>query len=464
MATRFNPTRIFIVEDDPIYSKMINYVAELNPEHEVHIFSTGKQCLSKLHLKPTLVSLDYSLPDYKGEELLQIIKSTNPSIAVVILSGQNDISVAVQLLKMGAYDYIVKDDQTKDRFFNTIENIKKKVSLEIEVQELRAELSDQYAFDRGKLIGKSSIMQKVIKLIKKAVRSNITISITGETGTGKEVVARTIHFNSKRNQGKFVAVNVSAIPSELLESELFGYEKGAFTGANSRKIGLFELADKGTLFLDEIGEMNINIQAKLLRALQERQIKRVGGNEWISFDTRLIVATHRDLAKEVSLGNFREDLYYRLLGLPITLPPLRERGKDVHILIHHFIEEYRVENNLRKLSISDEAKEKLFQYSFPGNIRELKAIIELAAVICENRNILPDDIVFNNPLGAKSILLEEKTLREHTMEIINHYLNKYNNDVRKVAKKLGIGKSTIYRLLKEEKTIIEKQRKSLKSA
>jgi len=432
MATRFNPTRIFIVEDDPIYSKMINYVAELNPEHEVHIFSTGKQCLSKLHLKPTLVSLDYSLPDYKGEELLQIIKSTNPSIAVVILSGQNDISVAVQLLKMGAYDYIVKDDQTKDRFFNTIENIKKK--------------------------------EKVIKLIKKAVRSNITISITGETGTGKEVVARTIHFNSKRNQGKFVAVNVSAIPSELLESELFGYEKGAFTGANSRKIGLFELADKGTLFLDEIGEMNINIQAKLLRALQERQIKRVGGNEWISFDTRLIVATHRDLAKEVSLGNFREDLYYRLLGLPITLPPLRERGKDVHILIHHFIEEYRVENNLRKLSISDEAKEKLFQYSFPGNIRELKAIIELAAVICENRNILPDDIVFNNPLGAKSILLEEKTLREHTMEIINHYLNKYNNDVRKVAKKLGIGKSTIYRLLKEEKTIIEKQRKSLKSA
>ncbi len=453
MDTHFNPTLIFIVEDDPIYSKMISYVAGLNPEHDVRIFANGQECLAHLHLKPTLVSLDYSLPDFTGEDLLQKIKATDPSIAVVILSGQNDISVAVQLLKMGAYDYIVKDDQTKDRFFITIENIKKKVSLEIEVQELRAELSNQYAFDKGKLIGKSSAMQATIKLIKKAVHSNITVSITGETGTGKEVVARTIHFNSKRNKGKFVAVNVSAIPSELMESELFGYEKGAFTGANTRKIGLFELADQGTLFLDEIGEMNINIQAKLLRALQERQIKRVGGTDLISFETRLIVATHRELAKEVKLGNFREDLYYRLLGLPITLPPLRERGKDLYILTHHFLEEYVQENKLKKLSLSDGAKEKLFQYSFPGNIRELKAIIELAAVICEQQVIMPEDIVFNNPLGAKSILHEEKTLKEHTMEIINHYLFKYNNDVRKVAKKLGIGKSTIYRLLKEDKEI-----------
>jgi len=246
---------------------------------------------------------------------------------------------------------------------------------------------------------------------------------------------------------------VSAIPRELLESELFGYEKGAFTGANTRKLGQFELADKGTLFLDEIAELDINMQAKLLRAIQEREIQRVGGTEVIPFDTRIIVATHRDLAKEVEQGNFREDLYYRLLGLPIKLPPLRERGNDIFIMVHTFLEEFVSKNKMGRIQLSEGAKEKLMQYIYPGNVRELKAVIELAIVICEDGIIHPEHIIFNNPRGAKAFFQTEKTLREHTLDIINYYLGKYSNDVRMVAKKLGIGKSTIYRLLKEEKEI-----------
>ena len=455
MSKTHIPTRIFIVEDDPVYARMVKYISEMNPEHEVHLFSNGKDCLANLHLKPTIISLDYSLSDITGEKLLRSIKKFNPNIAVIILSGQKDISVAVELLKNGAYDYIGKDDQTKDRLYNTIENIKKKVELEQEVLALKAELSEQYAFDKGRLLGKSKPMRKVIKMIQKSLNNNISVSITGETGTGKEVVARTIHFNSSAKNGKFVAVNVSAIPRELLESELFGYEKGAFTGANTRKLGQFELADKGTLFLDEIAELDINMQAKLLRAIQEREIQRVGGTEIIPFDTRIIVATHRDLAKEVELGNFREDLYYRLLGLPITLPPLRERGNDLFILVNNFLEEFVEKNKMQRILLSKGAKEKLMQYTYPGNIRELKAVIELATVICEDNVIEKEHIIFNNPRGTKAFFQTEKSLRSHTLDIINYYLQKYDHDVRLVAKKLGIGKSTIYRLLKEEKEIVE---------
>jgi len=231
-----------------------------------------------------------------------------------------------------------------------------------------------FSFEKN-IIGTSKPMQKIAQLLEKAVSTNITVSVSGETGTGKEVIAKSIHFNSPRNKEAFVAVNMSAIPKELLESELFGYEKGAFTGANTRKKGQFELAHKGTLFLDEIGEMDINMQAKVLRVLQEREVTRVGGEKPIKIDIRIIVATHRDLTEEVSNGNFREDLYYRLLGLPIHLPPLRDRGNDILLLAKYFLDAFTKQNGMEVVELSKKAKARLLAYSFPGNVRELKAII-----------------------------------------------------------------------------------------
>ncbi len=452
MKKKYSIDRIFIVEDDPIYIRLVKYVFELNPAHEIHIFKTGKECLANLYLRPAIVSLDYMLSDISGEEVLEGIKNYDKDIEVIVLSGQKDIDIAVHLLKSGAYDYIVKNDQTKERLKNVIFQLKNKVELKKEVENLKDQLVNKYNFDKN-IIGDSKPMQGVLKLLKKAIQTNISVSIFGETGSGKEVIARSIHYNSNRSKGNFVAVNVSAIPKELLESELFGHEKGSFTGADTQKIGKFELADKGTLFLDEIAEMDVNLQSKLLRALQEREVTRIGGNENIPFDTRVIIATHRKLTEEVAAGRFREDLYYRLLGLPIELPPLRERGNDILLLMRHFLQSFCNDNKLGKLKISKTAKDKLLSYSFPGNVRELKAIIELAAVMAENGEIQEEDIRFNSPRKMEAFLSKEISLKEYNSKIVHHFLDKYNQDVLLVADKLGIGKSTIYRMLKEESKV-----------
>ncbi len=449
MKKSVNPIKIFVVEDDPLYIRLVRYVLELDPDHEVHIFNSGRDCLDHLHLNPAIISLDYSLPDLDGKEVLKKIHQYNKDIGVIILSGQKDISVALQLLRDGAYDYIIKDNETKNRLKHTVDRLKNNIQLKREVETLKDELVDKYTFSKT-IIGNSPPMQKVFKLLEKAIRTNISVSIKGETGSGKEVVARSIHYNSERRKGAFIAVNVSAIPRDLLESELFGHEKGAFTGATTRKAGKFELADKGTLFLDEIGEMETSMQAKLLRALQEREIVRVGGTETVKFDARIITATHRDLTEEVKSERFREDLYYRLLGLPIEMPPLRDRGNDIILLMRHFLGEFCKSNQLGKLTITKEAKRKLLNYNFPGNVRELKAIIEMAAVMTETETIREEDIQFNSPRRTERFLNQELPLKEYTRRIIHHFLEKYNHDVLLVAKKLQIGKSTIYRMLKEE--------------
>lgn len=432
-----------------MYVRLVKYVLEMNPDHEVQVFTSGKACIDHLHLNPAIITLDYSLPDMSGEDVLKRIRNYNKYIEVIILSGQKDISTAVKLLKDGAYDYITKDNETKERLLNTISHLKKKQSLAEEVEQLREELGHKYEFHKT-IIGESEAIDKVLALLKKAVKTNITVSITGETGTGKEVVAKAIHYNSDRREGKFVAVNVAAIPKELLESELFGYEKGAFTGANTRKIGQFELANGGTLFLDEIGEMDINLQAKLLRALQEQEVMRIGGSAPIKFDARLIVATHRDLQEEVEKGNFREDLYYRMLGLPIKLPPLRDRDKDIIILAKFFLSSFCKSNKLNIKGFSPSATKKLLNYSFPGNVRELKAVVELAAVMAEGEKIEDADLQFNSLRRDTAILHQEMTLKEYTRRIVDYYLEKYDNNVLLVAEKLDIGKSTIYRMLKED--------------
>lgn len=448
------PVKIFAVEDDSAYTKFLEYVLSLNPDFEVTSFNTAKSFLDRLHEKPNIITLDYTLPDMEGEKVLRSIKDFDPDIPVIIISAQEKIGTAVELLKSGAYDYIIKDEETKDRLLNTINNARKNISLTKEIDHLKQEISEKYEFDTS-IVGNSAALKKVFSLLEKAVQTNITVSITGETGTGKELAAKAIHYNSKRKKKPLVAVNIAAIPKDLIESELFGYEKGAFTGANTRKTGKFEESNGGTLFLDEIGEMDINLQAKLLRAIQEREITRIGGNETIPLDFRLIVATHRDLAEEVKAGNFREDLYYRLLGLPVHLPPLRERDRDIILLAKFFLQQFAKENDMPVLQLTVEAQNTLLKYPFPGNIRELKSIIELSAVMANGSEILPEDISFNSISKESNFLFEEMSLRDYTFKIIKYYLNKYDNNVLKVADKLDIGKSTIYRYLKEMEEIVE---------
>lgn len=440
---------IFIVEDDPWYSELLEYHISLNPDNRVQRFSSGKEFLQELHQKPDVVTLDYSLPDTDGATLLAKVKSQYPDTYVLIVSGQEDVATAVGLVKEGAFDYVVKNDEAKDRIWNCLRLIQEHRSLKEEVVELRKVVKQKYDFANA-IIGDSPAMKKVFKLMEKACKSDITVSITGPTGTGKEVVANAIHYNSNRSKKPIVPINVAAVPEELIESELFGHEKGAFTGATSSRAGKFEQAQGGTLFLDEIGEMSKNMQVKLLRALQERQITRLGGSKPINVDIRLIVATHRDLAVEVGEGNFREDLYYRLIGLPLALPALHERGKDILLLARHFLNEATKAEGAPATVFSKEAEKKLLNHNYPGNVRELKAIVELAAVLAEDAVIQAEDIRFSGISRKARFFNEEKSLKAFNESIIRHYLDKYDQDVYKVAAILEIGKSTIYRMLKSD--------------
>ncbi len=440
--------KVYIVEDDPWYGEILAYHLSLNPDYKVSRFESGKECLAKMSAKPDLVTIDFSLPDMKGDELFKKIRETNPTVPVIIISAQEEVSVAVNLLKMGVNDYIVKDEATKDLLWNSVLRIRENQSLKKEVEHLREELGQKYSFQKT-LIGQSENLKKVFTMMEKSVKTNINVSITGETGTGKEVVAKAIHYNSERKKKNFIAVNMAAIPKELIESELFGHEKGAFTGALARKAGKFEEANGGTIFLDEIAEMDLSLQSKMLRVLQEREVVRVGGNETVKLDVRLIVATHKNLADEVKKGNFREDLYFRIMGLPIELPPLRERDHDILILAKHFADAFAKENKLGTIQFTKEAKEKLLKYHFPGNVRELKAVIDLSVVMCEDNEIKPDDITFTSTKRDDLFIPEDKTLRHHTIDIIKHYLKRNNNDVVATAKGLDIGKSTIYKMIQE---------------
>ncbi len=441
--------RIFIVEDDPWYGEILGYHLSLNPDHEIYRYTTGKDCLQNLSKKPGLISIDYSLPDMNGVDLLKKIKEHNQNIPVVVISGQEDIATAVDLLKKGASDYFIKDDNTKELLWNAVNRIKERQSLVEEVETLKEELGQKYEFNKA-IKGNSPSILKIFSLLEKASRTNINVSITGETGTGKEVVAKAIHYNSERKKKPFVAVNMAAIPRELIESELFGHEKGAFTGALARKAGKFEEANKGTIFLDEIAELDLSLQSKILRVLQERELVRVGGNEKVTLDARLIVATHKNLLDEVKKGTFREDLFYRVMGLPIDLPPLRERGNDILLLAKYFLDEFCKSNKLKGITIAPDAMEKLMKYNYPGNVRELKAVIDLSAVMCDEETIKAGDIYFASVSSTEVSVNEEKTMKDYTIDIIKHFLKKYDNNVIKVADKLDIGKSTIYKMIQNK--------------
>jgi two-component system, NtrC family, response regulator AtoC len=439
--------KIFIVEDDPWYGEILQHHLSLNPDHEIFRYTTGKECLANLAKKPDMISIDYSLPDINGVDLLKKIKAFSADVPVIVISGQDDVSTAVELLKKGASDYFIKDDNTKELLWNAVSRIKEHQSLKKEVEDLKEELGQKYEFGNA-IKGQSPAILRTFGLLEKAAKTNINVSVTGETGTGKEVFAKAIHYNSDRKKKPFVAVNMAAIPRELVESELFGHEKGAFTGAMARKAGKFEEANKGTIFLDEIAELDLSLQSKLLRVLQEREVVRVGGNEKVNLDVRIIVATHKNLLDEVKKGNFREDLFYRVMGLPIDLPPLRDRGNDILLLAKFFLEEFCKSNKMGSISIAPDAMEKLMKYNYPGNVRELKALIDLSAVMCDGKQITAPDIFFASASASNEVVsTEEKTMKEYTIEIIKRFLKKYDNNVVKVADKLDIGKSTIYKMI-----------------
>ena len=441
--------KIFVVEDDAWFTRLLVHNLSLNPDYEIESFTNGKDCLNNLHKNPDVITLDYRLPDMQGLEVLKNIKTENEEIQVILISEQSEIDIVVELLKYGAYDYIVKSNDIRERLLNTVQNIRNGVRLKKEIVSLRSEVKKKYSY-QNTIIGNNQATQNIFGLIEKATRTNISVTITGETGTGKELVAKAIHYNSQRSSKPFIAVNMAAIPKELTESELFGHEKGAFTGANYQRIGKFEEANGGTLFLDEIAEMDISVQAKLLRALQEKEIVRVGSNKPTKTDCRIIVATNQNLQDAVMKGTFRQDLYYRLYGFPIELPPLRERGNDIIILSKHFINEFCKENNLPPKSLLKQAVEKLLSYSYPGNIRELKSIIELAITLSDSDEISGENIYLANNALFDENMDKEMSLRDFNIRIVKKYLEKYNNNTKLVAEKLDIGVATIYRMLKED--------------
>ena len=440
--------KIFVVEDNVLYAQMIKKQL-VDDGYQVKMFHNGRDFLTHLDEAPDVVTLDYTLPDMTGYDVLTKIQKRKPDTNVIVISAQENITTAIDLMKNGAYDYIMKAPDTREKLSNIIKNIYRSDQLKTENILLKDAVKEKYNF-RNLIKGGSREIEHVFELMDKAAQTQISVSISGATGTGKELVAKGIHYNSKRSNKPFVAVNVSAIPEGLIESELFGHEKGAFTGADGRKIGKFELANNGTLFLDEIADLDINLQAKLLRVIQERELVRLGGNETVPLDVRIITATHKNLTNLVSEGKFRKDLYYRLLGLPIELPPLRDRGNDVILLAKHFVNEFCKENDMESKDISEEARKLLLSYHFPGNIRELKAVMELACVMTNKNVIRANHLNLNIDESVQNLLASEKSLEEYNHEIIKHFLNKYNHNVRLVATKLGIGKSTIYRLLQKK--------------
>ena len=382
------------------------------------------------------------MPDKTGLEVLEEVKKINPEISFVILTAYGTIENAVKAMRLGAFDYISKPVDL-DELDLMIERIIENKNLRSEIQILKNQLKEKFKIDS--FISNSSKMEEVLSVAARAADSKATILITGESGTGKEVLAKSIHYVSPRKDKPFIAVNIPALPETLLESELFGHEKGAFTGAEKAKKGRFELADTGTIFLDEIGDIPINLQVKLLRVLQEHQIERLGSTENIDIDVRIIAATHQNLEEKIKDGSFREDLYYRLNIVSLHIPPLRERREDVLPLIEYFINKYSKENNKQNLSLSKEVIDLLIKYNFAGNVRELENIIERAVVLSRGDVITVNDLpnVVKGFKAEKEIIVnDEASLIEQVealeKKLIYDALSKANGNQSQAGRILGL--------------------------
>jgi len=450
MATaETQPVRASILVVDDEVGVRESFEAVLAKEYDLHFATQGPEALRILGTQDmNLVLLDVRMPGMDGIEVLRRIKELNERTDVIVVTAVKSLKTAVEAIKLGAYDYITKPFDIHE-ILALIKHVVEKQELMKEVLYLRDKVARDHSFEN--LVGRNSRMQEIYTLITRIADNNATVLLSGESGTGKEVLARTIHQQSNRSSRPFVAVNCAAIPSELLESELFGHEKGSFTGAIATKVGKFELATGGSLFLDEIGSMRLDHQAKILRALLERKIERVGGTRTIKIDVRVIAASNRDLKKAVEEGTFREDLYYRLNVVPITLPPLRQRRDDIPLLVEHFIAKYNREFNRRVKGFSAGATAALYQYDWPGNVRELENVIQRAVALAQSETVslreLPLDISILGGQVIEDIQKAGLSLREARSHFEKQYilniLEKVQWNQTEAARLLGLHRNTL---------------------
>ena len=435
--------KILIVDDESIVRESLSdWLGSVG--YDVEVAESGENALQIIRQKKIKIMVaDLVMPGMNGIELMKEAKKIIPTISTVIITAHATIQTAITAIREGAHDYIEKPF-CPEKVELLIEKLVEHQDLIEENISLRQKIKDRFLFEG--IIAKSPKMLKIIELVKTVAPTNATVLITGETGTGKEVVARAIHHQSKRRNKPFIATSCAALPESLLESELFGHEKGSFTGAVERKKGKFEAGDKGTLFLDEIGEINANTQIHLLRALEEKKITRIGSNEEIAVDVRVIAATNKNLRNMVLQENFREDLYYRLKVVTINLPQLKERKEDILPLAEHFLKKYAFENNKDIINLSPGVIEFMLNYTWPGNVRELENMIEHGVILTKSNSVtmaeLPQDIIYPMPL-------EEKTIEAVTRNHILNVLEETKGNITKAANILGIRRMTLYNKLKK---------------
>jgi DNA-binding NtrC family response regulator len=442
--------KILVVDDEDIVRESLRDWLD-GVGYKVDIAESGDKALKIIKQKKIKIMIaDLIMPGINGIELMKKAREIVPTISTVIITAHGTIQTAITAIREGAYDYVEKPF-CPEKVELLIRNLVEHQDLVEENISLRRKIEDRFHFEG--IIAKSPKMLKIIELVKTVAPANATILIIGKTGTGKEVIARAIHHQSPRRNRPFIATSCAALPESLLESELFGHEKGSFTGAVERKKGKFEAGDKGTLFLDEIGEINANTQIHLLRALEEKKITRVGGNEEINVDVRIIAATNRNLKASIKQGKFREDLYYRLNIVTIDLPPLKDRMEDILPLAEHFLKKYAEENNKRIKSFSDDVVKFMLNYSWPGNVRELENMIERGVILTKNTAItldeLPQDIIHPTPVEGKTV---EAVTRNHIINV----LEETKGNISKAANILGIRRMTLYNKLKKYNYTVNK--------
>ncbi|WP_141266160.1 sigma-54 dependent transcriptional regulator [Thermodesulfovibrio sp. Kuro-1] len=445
-------TTLLIIDDEPLQREILLTILS---EEGYNVYSASSlEEASKIinEIFPEIILTDLKLGSQNGIEILNSLPEEPFRPAVIVITAFGTISSAVNAIKQGAFDYLTKP-LDKEVLLVTIRKAEERMNLIKENLMLRKELYEKFKIEG--IIGKSRKMLQVLDIVKKATPTNATVLIYGESGTGKELIARAIHYNSPRKDKPFIAINCAAIPETLIESELFGYEPGAFTGANTRKIGLIESANRGTLFLDEIAEIPLSTQSKLLRVLQDKEVRRIGCKDTNKVDVRIIAATNKNLSEQVEKNKFREDLYYRLKVITVEIPPLRERKEDIPELVHFFIEKYSKEFGKRVTGIEDKALEALLNYSWPGNIRELESVIERAIIICEKDKITFNDIqdelrgVTPKSLFDINIPDEGINYEEIEKELIKKALIKSNFVIAKAARLLGMSYDTFWYRLKK---------------
>ncbi|MCJ7498129.1 MAG: sigma-54 dependent transcriptional regulator [candidate division Zixibacteria bacterium] len=445
---------ILVIDDKESMRQMLAKTLE-SEGFEVDTARDGEGGLDKAKEKRfDLILTDLKLPKMDGLEVLSSIKDLDPEVAVIVMTAYGTIETAVQAIKQGAFDFLTKPFDV-DHLHVLIQRALENRRLLAENILLREELAHNSGFTE--IIGKSEKMKEVTRLVKKVAYSDTTVLLLGESGTGKELFARAIHSLSPRKSGPYVTINCAAIPRELLENELFGSERGAYTGAVTRKMGKFEIAEKGTIFLDEIGDLDIALQAKILRVLQEKRFERLGGTKTINIDVRVIAASNFDLKKAIEKKNFREDLYYRLSVFPILIPPLRERREDIPELADFFIRKYCLEMKKEKKALSKESLSLMDKYHWPGNVRELENTIERAIILCEGKKILPEHLAIRLPSNSEIRLREGAGLKEVSQyaqaeaekAMILRVLNQTRGNKRKTAEILKIDYTTLFEKIKK---------------